>query len=172
MTQTPKRRNEYLKPTAFAKQHRDRGIRLKGSALERYVSWVLIDRESSSKSMTYMLMSATAYSRACGAASTNTSNANVRNLEHRIVELEEDKAWLEKQVDELRSLETIRDSLETRSATLDREQKAAQQLIQNLHQLEETVNLQNPKLGAKIKGNLELILALPPDANSREVISR
>ena len=122
--------------------------------------------------MTYMLMSATAYSRACAAASSSTSNANVRALECRIRDLEEDKKWLETRVDELNSLESIRASLEARSEAMEREHNAATHLMQKLQQLQETVRLQNPKLGAKIKGNLELILDLPPDANAREVKSR
>ena len=172
MSRGTKRRNEYLKPAAFVRLYPARASQLQDSTLKKHVSWVLIDRESSSKAMTYMLMSSTAYARACAVAATKTSAANVSMLERRLNELEEDNADLDRRVDELATLDRIRSSLEARSAALDRDQQAATQLIAKLHQLEETVRLQNPKLAATIRGNLESILDMPPNARSREVMSR
>lgn len=65
MTMDAKESFEFFRPGEFAKAHPRRAHVLDDDVLSKYVSWALVEKSAGRAGQTYLLMSASAYKKAC-----------------------------------------------------------------------------------------------------------
>jgi len=180
MSMTNKRlpQSEYLDRDEFISNYPRRKNLLAGSPLEKHVSWVLVERVTS-KTMTYFLMSATGYIRACESVSSKPHQSaalQAASERERKVAIERDELRVERdalqaEVSELRHLHSIEQSLLSDDQALQNEKGAVNIILGDLQRLLESTRNQNPNFATRIAGNIERILDRVPNKNAREYSS-
>ncbi len=157
---------QYLEPTEFFDEYPGRKRLLAGTSLEKYVSWVLIEREPASRKMAYFLMSAASYGRACydmtPGEKQHASSGGEFDLHDELAKLRDDNTALVEQLDDLKRLNDIRNLDEYRNADMARDKHVAQNTIKELQSLLDAMRIANPHYVEKIERRLEGVVQPGP----------
>lgn len=167
-----------LEPREFFERFPARKKTLSKTMLGKHVSRVLIEQaNTTTRKMTYFLMSAKAYGNACNEVSdlrnALSERERSRDAQHQAAmsQLLKKNSQLNDELNSLRKLERIRDTLEARDADLTREKEAATHALRSFQRGLEGLRQAIQKTNVRINGNLEQILNMPPDRISREASS-
>lgn len=157
---------QYLEPTEFFDEYPGRKRLLAGTSLEKYVSWVLIEQEPASRKMAYFLISAASYGRACydmtSAEKLSDSSGSEFDLHDELAKLRDSNAALVEELDDLKQLNSIRNSEEYRNTDMARDKQALQNAMRELQCLLDAMRLANPHYVEKIERRLEGVVQRGP----------
>lgn len=150
---------EFLKRREFAKVYPARAKVLNDKVLSKYVSWVLIDRSSVPSGKTYLLMASSAYKKACFRFEPMTENfaydarfATLAPLRELQAEIENCRAIIFNQEDELRAFRERLTAFDENQVLLNQEIKAVRILKEKLQRLIENLKIGDSPIYAALRG--------------------
>ena len=155
-------KRQYLEPSEFFTKYPGRKRLLAGTPLEKYVSWVLMEQEPSSRKMAYFLIAAASFGRACfdmtSAAKQVAPGGSEFKLHDEFAKLQDRNAALVEELDDLKQLHSIRNSQEYRNADMARDKHVIQKSMRELQSLLDAIRLANPHYVEKIERRVESVV--------------
>ncbi len=159
MTKDTKETFEFLKPSDFEKEYPARAEVLGDDVLSKYVSWVLVDRSSVAAGKTYMLMTSSAYKKACYrfAPMTDDFERNARYqmaapLREQYAIVEKHEATIATLRDELKEYRDHRAVFDENQLLVSQEIAAVQMLKRELLGLIEHLKIGNSDANSSLRG--------------------
>ena len=150
---------EFLKPSDFGKDYPARAKVLGDDVLSKYVSWVLVDRSSVAAGKTYLLMTSSAYKKACYrfAPMTDDFERHARHemaapLHEQYAIVEKHEATIAELRDELKEYRDHRVVFDENQLLVSQEIAAVQILKRELLGLIEHMKIGNSEANSSLRG--------------------